>query len=602
MSYIGNQPPDIGAYGVQSFDGGGTSFTLSKTSTTATVLLFIDGVRQTPVDAYSVSGTTLTTTGTTPSGTDNVTVQYLGNVVDFGEPSDDSVSTVKIQDDAVTAAKIDANAVGNSEMADDAVGIAELSATGTASATTFLRGDNSWTAISEYDDAGLQDDIALIGFKVAANGSLAKYNLVDQTVDSFEDASGVDTGSSTAGFRITTGNKYYVGATNSGVATQVDYMASSTFNAPAGGVLDGTAQVLAVAGGGGGGLQGGGGGGAGGVVYHATFPVTASQAYTVTIGAGGQGHGTGGVYGEDGEDTKFGGVTAQGGGRGGDGTANLANDGGSGGAPGYDAQVTTVGVGTQPAFTASQAIGGVGYGNNSGQARSDSGSSQYYGGGGGGGSAVGGDADSGGNAGDGGNGYDATTVFGTVGGASGIFAGGGGGGCHQSFAGTVGSGGTGGGAAGTRTGSGLSHGTANTGGGGGGCGAGDAGSGGSGFAAIKYTPLTLTYVDMTLISASTTAVDGAPTKGDLVVAWTDGVGTATLNTDIKFYISRDGTNYSSALTLVNQGTSGGQNIASIHDVDLSGIGSGTAMRYKITTHNQSVSKSTRVNAVSLGWS
>ena len=29
-------------------------------------------------------------------------------------------------------------------MADDAVGIAELSATGTASNTTFLRGDNSW--------------------------------------------------------------------------------------------------------------------------------------------------------------------------------------------------------------------------------------------------------------------------------------------------------------------------------------------------------------------------------------------------------------------------------------------------------------------------
>ena len=31
-------------------------------------------------------------------------------------------------------------------MADDAVGIAELSATGTASATTFLRGDNAWVA------------------------------------------------------------------------------------------------------------------------------------------------------------------------------------------------------------------------------------------------------------------------------------------------------------------------------------------------------------------------------------------------------------------------------------------------------------------------
>ena len=168
MSYIGNEPPDTGAYGVQSFDGGGTEFTLSKPSTTATVLLFIDGVRQTPVDAYSVSGVTLTTTATTPSGTDNVTVQFLGDVVDFGEPSDDSVSTAKIQDDAVTAAKL-ANSI-NTEIAantakvtnathtgdvtgataltiaNDAVDIAMLSATGTASATTFLRGDNAWAA------------------------------------------------------------------------------------------------------------------------------------------------------------------------------------------------------------------------------------------------------------------------------------------------------------------------------------------------------------------------------------------------------------------------------------------------------------------------
>ena len=43
-------------------------------------------------------------------------------------------------------AQIVANAVGNTEMADDAVGVAELSATGTASATTFLRGDNAWVA------------------------------------------------------------------------------------------------------------------------------------------------------------------------------------------------------------------------------------------------------------------------------------------------------------------------------------------------------------------------------------------------------------------------------------------------------------------------
>ena len=39
---------------------------------------------------------------------------------------------------------IQADAVGSAAIADDAVGIANLGATGTASATTFLRGDNSW--------------------------------------------------------------------------------------------------------------------------------------------------------------------------------------------------------------------------------------------------------------------------------------------------------------------------------------------------------------------------------------------------------------------------------------------------------------------------
>ena len=49
--------------------------------------------------------------------------------------------------DIIGSTQIEANAVGNSEMADDAVGIAELSATGTASATTYLRGDNAWSSI-----------------------------------------------------------------------------------------------------------------------------------------------------------------------------------------------------------------------------------------------------------------------------------------------------------------------------------------------------------------------------------------------------------------------------------------------------------------------
>jgi hypothetical protein len=90
-------------------------------------------------------------------------------ILDIGEavtPPDDSISTIKIQDDAVTADKL-ANSI-NTEIAantakvtnathtgdvtgataltiaNDAVDIAMLSATGTADATTFLRGDNAW--------------------------------------------------------------------------------------------------------------------------------------------------------------------------------------------------------------------------------------------------------------------------------------------------------------------------------------------------------------------------------------------------------------------------------------------------------------------------
>ena len=175
MAYIGNQPPDIGAYGVQSFDGGGTSFPLSKPSTTATVLLFIDGVRQTPVDAYSVSGTTLTTTGTTPSGTDNVTVQFLGDVVDFGEPSDDSVSATKIQDDAVTTDKILDDAVTadklansiNTEIAANTAKVTNATHTGDVTGATALT-----IAADAVTPAKMADSAYLANRNMIINGAM----------------------------------------------------------------------------------------------------------------------------------------------------------------------------------------------------------------------------------------------------------------------------------------------------------------------------------------------------------------------------------------------------------------------------------------------
>jgi hypothetical protein len=106
---------------------------------------------------------------------------------------------------------------------------------------------------------------------------------------------------------------------------------------------------------------------------------------------------------------------------------------------------------------------------------------------------------------------------------------------------------------------------------------------------------------MTLVSNAQTA-QSAPTNGDLVITYTNAAGTATVNTDIKAYISRDGSAYSSAVTLVSQGTTGGHTILTANGVDLSGITTGTAMRWKIETLNQSAAKETRIQAVSLGWS
>jgi hypothetical protein len=57
-----------------------------------------------------------------------------------------STGASQIQDDTVTTAKVNDSQITNALMADDAIGVAELSATGTASSSTFLRGDNAWAA------------------------------------------------------------------------------------------------------------------------------------------------------------------------------------------------------------------------------------------------------------------------------------------------------------------------------------------------------------------------------------------------------------------------------------------------------------------------
>ena len=259
-------------------------------------------------------------------------------------------------------------------------------------------------------------------------------------------------------------------------ATDGDYKAASftssgTFTPS----VDGYVEYLVIAGGGGGGSnsgsdEGGGGGGAGG--YRTGYlSVTASTAYSITVGGAGLGRANGAGAGGDGSNSVFSTITSIGGGGGGATDSDTARSGGSGGGMGslnsYTAGAGTAGQGN---------AGGTGHG--------------WHGGGGGGAGQVGGDYNpplsTNGDGGNGGNGLASSIT-----GSSVTRAGGGGAGTWNSASYTgqsPGTGGSGGGGAGGATNQGAgSAGTVNTGGGGGGAGNNQAsGAGGTGIVIIRY--------------------------------------------------------------------------------------------------------------------
>ena len=88
MVYIGNAPSTSFATIVKdTFNGGSTAYTLSKVATTNSVSVFVENVRQEPTSAYSVSGTTLTFTATTPSGTGNIYVLHMNPTTTTTHPA-----------------------------------------------------------------------------------------------------------------------------------------------------------------------------------------------------------------------------------------------------------------------------------------------------------------------------------------------------------------------------------------------------------------------------------------------------------------------------------------------------------------------------------
>ena len=498
---------------------------------------------------------------------------------------------------------------------------ADLTAIPTSAITsgTFADARISESSVTQhaatFDDNKIQSNIALLGFKAAANGSLAKYNLQDQIIDEYEDETGIDAGAST-NEGLTSGS--YGGRTlSSSGSNDWSYTGSNqAWTSPAG-VTEITVKAWGAGGGGGQSGYGGGGGYA-----TSTFTITPETVFAAVVGQGGQGN-------QSGAPTTS---QAYGGGGANNGSSQTNYGGGTGG--GYSGLFVTSTVNqTQAIIVAGAGGGGCGMGG-------------LTSGGGGGGGENGGDGGSGNRGGDGGTqsaggavGSDSSeTVQATVGTA---LQGGTGGSSHEPYRGAGGGGGWYGGGGGQAT-SGAAGGS-----GGGGSGYVRSSSFPTGVSASASTTLTAAtgmttpteanssdsdssgaggtsssstgtdgengfmtvdwsiYTDggdLTLQSTDTTASTEAD-NADMVMLMENGAGTATLNTDIKGYISRDsGTTFTQG-TLVDEGTWGtNKKILAFHDLDISGQPSGTSMCYKITTHNQSAgSKETKIHATSIGW-
>jgi hypothetical protein len=125
MAYIGKQPV-VGNFQICdaiSVVNGQAAYTMHVGSVNVSpesanhMLVSLNGILQAPTSSFTVSGSTITFASNLVTGDVIDFIQILGNVLDLGVPSDNTVS------------------------------LAKLTATGTKDATTFLRGDNTFAEV-----------------------------------------------------------------------------------------------------------------------------------------------------------------------------------------------------------------------------------------------------------------------------------------------------------------------------------------------------------------------------------------------------------------------------------------------------------------------
>lgn len=124
-----------------SGDSSTTGFTLTyAASSNAALEVFISGVRQKPVDDYTVSGTALTFVVAPPTGTDNIFCRWMTTSASAAL-ADGAVTTVKIADGAVTAAKLASSSVTNAKIG-ETITVAN-GGTGATTLTGLVKGNGT---------------------------------------------------------------------------------------------------------------------------------------------------------------------------------------------------------------------------------------------------------------------------------------------------------------------------------------------------------------------------------------------------------------------------------------------------------------------------
>jgi hypothetical protein len=476
MAIIGN-PVISAAFVTDTFSGTGsqTTYTMQVApATTSAMLVVINGITQDP-STYGINGTRLTFSQAPPSGTNNISIRYLGIPASSITSTAYRTYSEYIATSGQTSFSVASYTPGYINVYSNGIRLSTTSYTATTGATVVLNTGASAGTILSVESFYLTSLVnaipaipAIITGTYIANNTIAATKIINGSIGNIQ----LDVGNAdgTGALKLPVGTTAQRPAGVAGLIRQnsttgnPEWWDATTstwlqFSQPAGYSVN----YLVVAGGGGGGSAGSGtnqaagGGGAGGLLTN-TISFSSGTSYSIIVGAGGASVATMSVGGSGTSSAISTVATAVGGGGGGGGSSFPTGiSGGSGGGGGY--------------------LSGAGGSGTIGQGNAGGSSATSYGGGGGGAGAVGG------------NGVSAGGVGGigtqsSINGTATYYAGGGGGGINS---GSGGAGGSGGGGAGS--GNSGTAGTANTGGGGGGGGGqtpAASGAGGSGIVIISY--------------------------------------------------------------------------------------------------------------------